>query len=145
MKLEDQVVSLELSKKLKTLGVKQESLFSWIYDPDTGVPTLIDRWSKDGMFFIASAFTVAELGKMLPDYTQKLGNLEIGKCDTDHMTMEVKEKRWWNVSYWTWGNKNTKSGDIYLEKVSKHLQQANTEANARAKMLIYLLENDLLK
>ena len=143
MKLEDQVVSLELSKKLKTLGVKQESLFSWIYDPDTGVPTLIDRWSKDGMFFIASAFTVAELGKMLPDYTQKLGNLEIGKCDTDHMTMEVKEKRWWNVSYWTWGNKNTKSGDIYLEKVSKHLQQANTEANARAKMLIYLLENDL--
>ena len=31
MKLEDQVVSLELAKKLKELGVKQESLFYWGY------------------------------------------------------------------------------------------------------------------
>lgn len=29
MKLESQVVSLELAKKLKELGVKQESLFQW--------------------------------------------------------------------------------------------------------------------
>lgn len=29
MKLEDQVVSLELAKKLKELGYKQESLFYW--------------------------------------------------------------------------------------------------------------------
>lgn len=30
MKLEDQVVSLDLAKKLKELGVKQESYFYWI-------------------------------------------------------------------------------------------------------------------
>ena len=29
MKLEDQVCSLELAKKLKELGVKQDSLFYW--------------------------------------------------------------------------------------------------------------------
>ena len=29
MKLEQQVVSLELAKKLKELGVKQDSLFYW--------------------------------------------------------------------------------------------------------------------
>lgn len=29
MELKDQVVSLELARKLKELGVKQESLYSW--------------------------------------------------------------------------------------------------------------------
>jgi hypothetical protein len=29
MKIEDQVTSLELSKKLKKLGVRQESYFYW--------------------------------------------------------------------------------------------------------------------
>ena len=30
MKLENQVVSLEIAKSLKELGVKQESLFYWV-------------------------------------------------------------------------------------------------------------------
>ena len=31
MKLEDQCISLELAKRLKELGAKQESLFYWIH------------------------------------------------------------------------------------------------------------------
>ena len=94
MNLEDQVCSLELAKKLKELGVKQESIFWWIEFVNGWelrfatfkVPTLND---------VISAFTVAELGEGLPD-----------EC----------------VSYY-----------------------ADTEANARALMLIYLIENRLVK
>lgn len=70
MKLTDQVVSLELAKKLKELGVKQESLFSWrnfknpklkiepdiVYLPGN-IATTVDT------FF--AAYTVAELGEVL--------------------------------------------------------------------------------
>lgn len=63
MKLEDQVVSLELAKRLKELEVMQESLFFWC-----------DNWvhSQDSVYHSPtssetfSAFTVAELGEMLP-------------------------------------------------------------------------------
>ena len=34
MKLKDQVTSLELAKKLKELGVKQNSFFNWYQDLD---------------------------------------------------------------------------------------------------------------
>jgi hypothetical protein len=65
MKLENQVTNLELSKRLKELGVKQESLFYWKeYDGRwwldyCGKPwdEFKDRW--------ASAFTVAELGEII--------------------------------------------------------------------------------
>jgi len=71
MQLEKQVVSLELAKKLKELGVKQESLFYWVGDhsnPDT--PWTIENWritDKDNRLknwqsdTPISAFTVAEL------------------------------------------------------------------------------------
>jgi len=72
MELSKQVTSLELSKKLKGLGVKQESLFSWIYTEapltdgtrDRVVPTntLSDsHWELGGEQDTYSAFTVAEL------------------------------------------------------------------------------------
>ena len=41
MKLEDQVSSLKPSKKLKELGVKQESLWWWL--EDSAIPQLMLR------------------------------------------------------------------------------------------------------
>lgn len=79
MNLENQVVSLELAKKLKELGVKQESLFYWNCD-DEGYTSRIDQENKHGQkdrFFIGdtvtftwlsySAFTASELAEMLPN------------------------------------------------------------------------------
>lgn len=121
MKLEQQVVSLELAQKLKELGVKQESLFYYqvgqIYlrsqhiDPkmliaDNGERTL---YMPE---FDVSAYTVAELGEMLP-----------------------KQYRSW------------KSGDDkewICDTWASTVQRAETEADARAKMLIYLVENNLI-
>lgn len=149
MKLEQQVVSLELAKKLKELGVKQEGLYVWTNQtiPETlwSVGEFEARWgSQGGAYDEFIAFTVAELGEMLPDYTIELGNLKIGKCETDHMTMKKHKKGWWNISYWTWENAYTKNKDIFLRENDKYLQQADTEADARAKMLIYLIENKLI-
>lgn len=127
MKLEDQVLSLELAKKLKSLGVKQESYFNWITENEIG-----DEWEErvevsDYSFdcpieIIASAFTVAELGEILP-----------------HEIPDGRTTPWHFRSYWElgrWGVSYASTG-VVLHKVS-----ANTEANARALMLIYLLENN---
>lgn len=64
MKLEAQVVNLELSKKLKSLGLPQESLFYW--------ENLGHRWSlefqrvKSEGVELYSAFSVAELWDDMP-------------------------------------------------------------------------------
>lgn len=71
MKLEQQCVSLELAKRLKELGVKQESVFWWqvkfssnrvrlVQNPSTGCDNDEFDWY--------AAFTVAELGSLLPRY-----------------------------------------------------------------------------
>src|SRR3990167_3436279 len=114
MTLEQQVTSLELSKKLKELGVKQESLFYW-YQAGNGhifVAYRDDSFTKG----IASAFTASELGEMLPRYCEV----------TFKNRAEDRKKIRWNCD----GNFNE--------------TEEATEADARAKMLIYLIENKLL-
>lgn len=76
MKLEEQVVSLELAKKLKELGVKQDGLFQWFrqFPGDDYLLHYIDynhhemdlKIFKEHFPDSCSAFTVAELGEMLP-------------------------------------------------------------------------------
>lgn len=76
MKLEEQVCSLELSKRLKELGVKQESLFWWVVDRYDGNTYVLDYIGSCGLCSSAfngnyegkeiSAFTVAELLELLP-------------------------------------------------------------------------------
>ena len=61
MNLSDQVVSLDLAKKLKDLGVKQDSLFYWtiggvVYRGE------MPFWLPEN----PSAFTASELGELLP-------------------------------------------------------------------------------
>lgn len=68
MKIENQVCTIEQAKKLKELGIRQESFFAWI---DEG--QLLSRHSPNlPLMNIATsftaAFTVAELSEMLPDY-----------------------------------------------------------------------------
>ncbi len=116
MQLEQQLTNLEYSQKLKELGVKQESIWYWTDLPeDDGKTWVLQReglWNKGLMF---SAFTVAELGEMLPrgEYLETFyHSLEI------QLTTTIKD--------------------------TKEVFTADTEANARAKMRIYLIENKLL-
>lgn len=114
MKLEDQCVSLELAKRLKELGVKQESLFYWCepWPKDTDQTPHVNTWhyaTESNVRFKYSAFTVAELGDLLP---KKIGN---GR---------------WLCTY----------GYLPISPV-----EFNNEADARALMVCYLIENKLME
>ena len=115
MQLEQQVCSLELAKWLKELGVKQESTFSWCRGDDAATFG-IGYSSVTAQAYVRefySAFTVAELGEMLPDrYLDEIKRL---------------------VDRWFFPEEYDVLGNMQF-----------TEADARAKMLIYLLENKLL-
>lgn len=130
MQLKDQVCSLDLSKRLKELGVKPDSLFYWLrmaHKNHYSISYLAKSFKdKDSLVKeICSAFTVAELGKILP---KGIPNKKI-KWKEVFLRCEPANKLGnWLISY---GN------DILVEE--------NTEANARAKMLIYLIENKLLE
>ena len=116
MKLEKQVCSLELAKELKKLGVKQESL--WYWKDFNGKHTmesdleLVDYNLRDSnMFSFHSAFTVAELGELLPSH------------------------------FISWKVQKNYYISEQLQSVKDRINKtifSTVEVNARAKMLIYL-------
>jgi len=136
MKLEDQVCSLELAKKLKQLGVAQKSVFQWASTTTTDETSEYGlRWiheirkggiiGKDGY----SAFTVAELGEMLPWMINNDSPPYYLEAHKIIQTVDIDE---WEIVY---------ARSNYPDLIHK---RADTEADARAKMLIYLLENKLI-
>lgn len=147
MKLEDQVVSLELSKRLRELGVKQESLFFWFAHRKMVTHELIewkiithDGSSKES----SSAFTVAELGEMLPhtlkheDEYKMLTLLKSDRVNEKRRIVEIYT--YYYVQYPEEGKPFPKGTD-QLPRIPSY---EPNEADARAKMLIYLLENKLI-
>lgn len=179
MTLESQVVSLELAKKLKELGMKQESYFFYKIGKASGHQNLVpihDTTGDFAHFDFFSAYSVAELGEMLPT----------------EISYEVINKRFPFNEFVTVDESNE---DAYLEHKERLLEEmkevftaleepenyedgfncgirlhygrnktvsyflnedewecayevkevkADTEADARAKMLIYLLANKLI-
>lgn len=121
--IEWQVSSLELSQKLKELGCPQESLFYWtkeVEDQDYYVwwETRDCHSYTERMANCISAYTVAELGELL-----------------------TGDRDWFSGK--SWNEKvfgcNAHRGRDYIERV-----EADTEADARAAMAIYLIEQGLL-
>jgi hypothetical protein len=141
MDIEKQVCSLELAKRLKELGVKQESLFYYQNNPYNNGKDCIDlmiveRSSINNENVIMntqcenednpkySAFTVAELGEMLPILIKDGSNLII-------WPYLKNDKKVWDIDY----NGHEESDETFV---------SDTEADARAQMLIYLIENGLV-
>ena len=125
LKLEEQVISLDLSKRLKELGFEQESLFYWRTSSTSDSLAHLTYGLLDTKFSIYySAYTCAELGEMLPQYIE----VQVGIF---YLRIE-KENIYWKCGYAKFDSKNFLFGE-----------QSLTEAEARAKMLIYLKENGL--
>lgn len=136
MKLEDQVISLPLAKRLKELGVKQKSHFiwangghKWFVSPDHEIIRINDPgYAQPG----PAAYTVAELGALLPP---TIDPEPPGTCywfSSGKMAGESEGE--WLVSY-------SEDGNFF----PGYGIQGDTEADARAKMLIYLIEKGLVK
>jgi len=124
LKSENQVCSFELSQELEKLGVKQNSIFYWRKYSLCKNTNLYYIPNKETDLLILSgkleynysAFTVAELGEML-----QLDKIEWLVCSKDPVSKE------------------------FVLNYRNEIIKSDTEANARAKMLIYLLENNLIK
>ena len=127
MRLEQQVCSLDPAQRLKELGVQQESLFYW---SDTGSGQHVFYHTDfDGRSHAAttalSAFTATELGEMLPPIT-------VYTQHRDGWLIQCKTERSINAT------------GQHGRARQHHTMTADTEADARANMLIYLLEHDLI-
>lgn len=155
MKIEDQVTTLELSKELKELGIEQKSLLYWFQDATTekwslgsfdipqinfkpeykelGSPTnawwiegFNDEYADDVKEYF-SAFTLAELGEMLP---WRVG-YELKKIyfQKERSTIIVGE-------FW--------KGYIGTTNFTDAIVESQTEVDTRAKMIIYLKKKGLI-
>lgn len=126
MKLENQVVSLNQAKKLKELGVAQNSLLSWLdYSENPHGPKIV--WSSMMAFekdptYVYAAFNVAEMGVMLPK--------AFGVCNWSFYHRHCWKGE--SVGYTSFGKQPIEQG-WYA-----------TEAEARCDMLIRLLENNII-
>lgn len=93
MKLQDQVCTLEQAKKLKEFGVAQKGYFQW-QETTNSEPyvnhTVFGESTNENEY---AAFTVAELGVMLPDVNilydklQPLLEAKYGDVNDDNMAV----------------------------------------------------------
>lgn len=131
MKIEDGVSNLKLSKRLAELGVLQDSIWEWIlFDNGSeiemnpfklclGEDYPVDRNGRQRHIFQkVSAYTVAELGEVL----RKSGLVWSTHPEQGIVEFEDARGKW-----------------------IKQATGGRTEANIRASMLIYLIENKLTK
>lgn len=123
--IENHVTSLELSKKLKELGVEQKSMFYYLKDSEGQYAMNYTVWigGPAAMTEPISAFLASELGEMLP-YQFKGHWLWVQKAVPLH--------KGWVISY---------SEDASFTK-QLHYEQGDTMPNAMAKMLIHLKESN---
>jgi len=129
MELLKQVTSVELSNKLRKLfdaqNVQKFSIFhrEWTGAKENEIEMWKDNepgWCEDNI----PCYTVSELGEILYKGIHKSWKSMLNE---------------WTASYIT-VNKVDDENEYDLE----HFQHSDTEANARAKMLIYLIEKKLI-
>lgn len=126
MELSQQVVNQELSKRMKELGFKQESLFAYADissepSPEMEQTQLVYKANKNYLYYY-SAYTVAELGEMLE-------KVRITREKFIEVYCEVMDL-----------------AEIMVEEIG-YITMANvlmTQPDVSAQMLCYLKENNLL-
>lgn len=145
MKLADQLVSPDLSKKLHDLGVKNDSLYKWsrwippkgaTYSDDS-IAWKLMRGCTSSIYEIVPAYTVAEILELLPS---RIGNasFEIIKLpisfdgDTHVFGYEVRYR-------------TPQFQTDHIQYRYLHGERGKNLANAAAKMRIWIIEQGHVK
>lgn len=150
MNLSEQVCNLGLAKRLKALGVIKESYFYYTICHDCtkeygteDVSLQEDTCHGDNI----SAFTVAEIGAMLPILVQTKDDEPFNNFKINMQKFFTVEEHILKVNYSINYHCDTiqiTSGIPFFAKtLTKNIFDTN-EANCRAKMLIWLIENNFV-
>lgn len=155
MKLEEQVCSLELAKKLKELGIKQnKSHYCW-NKQQYGSYLLGNNpnYNSNIIDECVSAFTVAELGEILPNCVLKPNSAPFDNyCLTIRKFISVDEKMKHTNNFvinYECDSTETTGADAWItRKLTRKFTMSFYDpnlANAMAKILIFLIEDKLLE
>lgn len=157
MELSQQVNTRAQGKRLQGLGVTEPSLFYWWEDEVISRKNVLERFSsqyssdplsnwamaetdlKEGRAFLYPAYTVAELGEMLP-YEIFRAPEDLGKGSGNYSPVYGYQYKIWQTRKRIWR---------FRLPTQTHEEQADlkdytTEAECRAACLIHLLENKLI-
>ncbi len=147
MNLESQVCSLELSKKLLTLGVNSTSFFAYFVDPSHyGMKWEVNK--QIGNVGVP-AYTAAELGEMLPNNiiipgAEPFESYRLSITRFNSVDEEMNIIRNYIVNY-ECDSTHCFGEEAWLRrKLTSNIYDPNL-ANAMGKMLIYLIENKLIE
>ena len=152
MNIEDQVCSLELSKRLRELNIEQDSIFYWIKsnNPKSDYHIAVTSgYCKNLHNEKISAFTVAELGVMLPNCINKpdqspFDNYRLVIRKFISVDEDMTTTNNFIVNY-ECDTTEVDGADAWItRKLGMNFYDKNL-ANAMAKMLIYLIENGFIK
>jgi hypothetical protein len=153
--IEQHVTNLELSKILKELGLKQESLFYWTKPAQLdvyGLSFILDMFSLNEKHYgvLYSAFLASELMEILPnkiDTENHPFNIFSFNLKTS-VIVDVKEykmSRIFLVNYYCDTAQPESEHNFLSEKLMKHNIYDTNLCNTLAKTIIYLYENGYIK
>ncbi len=129
--IENHVVNLELSKKLREIGIEKKSIFYWMGEKIHSADNIIFEnsiISKKGYY---PAYLATELLELLPKTLESEEAFE--KC---RLVIDIS-----NNNYITYIDDE---GNEMYEMPSEEIKNESL-ADALAKMLIYLVENRLME
>lgn len=144
MEIEDRVCSFELSKKLKETGISQESLFNWL--EGSVVYGHFGDFADKGNDYI-SAFTVAELLDLLPRVIDTKKNEPFNNYRfrmEKFLALTDLENNKFEINYlMNYFCDTAEYHEMIRRPLASGIYDTNP-ANACAKMLIFLKENEFI-
>lgn len=131
MELKNQVISLELAKRLKELNCKQESLWWWVRIEKDWFLYLYIKGKDEETYFldVNTDYKIFQSNMHLYKYCPAYQTRELGEMlPKRYFSTRNSQNKWWC----SWINKD--------HGIYNHIEFANTEAESRGLMYEHLLK-----